>query len=218
AWLGEQAPAAVLVACFPWRIPARLLALAPLGFLNIHPSLLPAYRGPAPLFWQLRAGETRTGVTVHWMDASLDAGDLARQAPVTLPDGATGPELDQLLGGVGAELAAETLAALAAGTQPRTPQPPGGSAQGWPTPADFRLDPGWPARRAYNFLRGVEEWGQPFLLEGTPSTPSHAWRLYRALDWTADGLLPAPVVQEGEVLYIQFTPGVLVALGERAAP
>jgi methionyl-tRNA formyltransferase len=211
AWLAEQAPAVVVVACFPWRIPAKLLSLAPLGFLNVHPSRLPAYRGPVPLFWMLRAGDQEGGVTVHWMDATLDSGDLARQVPVNLPDGATGPELDVRLGEAGGNLLVATLAALAVGKQPRTPQPPSGSYHGWPTSGDFRLETHWPAQRAYNFLRGTEEWGRPYTLEAG----GHNWRLHRAVGWDPAGVLSAPVmVEPGGVLQVQFAPGVVTVQGE----
>jgi methionyl-tRNA formyltransferase len=213
AWLVAQAPAIVAVACFPWRIPPAWLALPPLGFLNVHPSLLPAYRGPVPLFWMRRAGETTGGVTVHWMDTELDTGDLARQVEVAVPDGATGPELDAQLGSAGGDLLAETLAALAAGRQPRTTQPPGGNYQGWPTSADFRLDPAWSARHAYNFMCAAEEWGRPFALEAS----GQAWRIDRALDWDPTGALPTPVVEQaGGVLQVQCSPGIVTATGQAA--
>ncbi|MEZ4558302.1 MAG: formyltransferase family protein [Caldilineaceae bacterium] len=89
--LAAQQADVACVACFPRLLPPSLLAVPRHGFLNMHPSLLPAYRGPAPLFWQLRDGVAKTGVTIHWMDASFDTGALAAQAPVTLPNGAGGP-------------------------------------------------------------------------------------------------------------------------------
>jgi methionyl-tRNA formyltransferase len=206
AWLAAQGAAVGIVACFPRRIPPAWLAQPPLGWLNVHPSLLPAYRGPAPLFWQLRDGTRHTGVTVHFLDAILDTGDLARQQAVALPDGATGPALDRLLGTAGGDLLVETLAALAAGSQPRTPQPPGGSAQPWPIPADFALDPGWTARRSFNFLRGTGEWGRPYTLQAG----GRIYRLQTALGWDAAGVLPAPVVSARDgVLQVQFTPGTV---------
>jgi methionyl-tRNA formyltransferase len=214
AWLRDQAPAVAAVACFPRRIPRDLLALPVHGFLNVHPSLLPAYRGPAPLFWQLRSGEAHTGVTVHWMDATLDTGDLARQAAVALPDGATGPELDALLGAAGGDLLVATLAAHAAGTQSRIPQPPGGSYQPWPAAADFRVETAWSARHAFNFLVGTAEWGRPYTLHAAGQT----WRIQRALEWAPDAVLPAPVVAlPGGRLAVQFRPGVATVLGEVAA-
>jgi methionyl-tRNA formyltransferase len=206
AWLAAQAPAAALVACFPRRIPTALLTIPAHGFLNVHPSGLPAYRGPAPLFWQLRDDVQPLSVTLHWMDAGLDSGDIAAQAALLRPDGATGPELDVRLGALGGDLAA---AALAAGLHDRTPQPPGGSYQSWPDDAAFRLDPTWSARRAYNFLCATAEWGRPYWLDAG----GRRWRVARVLGWDADAVLSAPVVCQDNILQIQFSPGCVSTLG-----
>ena len=95
-FVAKLAPDVACVACFAQRIPPALLAMPRHGFLNVHPSRLPAYRGPAPLFWQWRHGETQTGVTVHWMDERLDTGPIATQSALTLPDGSSGPQADQI--------------------------------------------------------------------------------------------------------------------------
>ncbi|KPV50108.1 hypothetical protein SE17_28890, partial [Kouleothrix aurantiaca] len=90
ATLAALRPDAASVACFPLRLPPALIALPPHGTLNVHPSLLPAHRGPAPLFWAFRAGEDSSGVTIHQMDADLDSGPIVRQARFALPDGMSG--------------------------------------------------------------------------------------------------------------------------------
>jgi methionyl-tRNA formyltransferase len=163
--IASLTPDAACVACFNKRIPADLLALPRHGFLNVHPSLLPHFRGPAPLFWTFRAGVQKTGVTVHFMDAGLDTGDIAAQAPLTLPDGISGLEADEKTAVLGGQLLVETLTRLANGTLTRTTQPPGGSAQPWPQAADFRIPASWSLRRAYNFMRGTAVFGQPFVVE-----------------------------------------------------
>lgn len=199
------------VACFPRRIPSPLLALPRLGFLNLHPSLLPRYRGPAPLFWQLRHGETETGVTVHWMDEELDTGDIARQTALALPDGATGPELDRLLGAAGGRLLASVctgVSAPAGAAAPlRTPQPGSGSYHPWPRPDDFALDPRWSAQRAFNFMRGVSEWRMPF----TIALGAKTFRLSAAQSCDPAATLSDPWRQIGSELLIRFSPGVLRA-------
>ncbi|MCA9873849.1 MAG: hypothetical protein KC441_09345, partial [Anaerolineales bacterium] len=83
-------PDIACVACFDRRIPGGVLAIPRHGFLNVHPSLLPDFRGPAPLFWTFREGIRATGVTVHFMDEGLDTGDIVLQTPLTLPDGISG--------------------------------------------------------------------------------------------------------------------------------
>ena len=102
-----------------------------LGFLNLHPSLLPAYRGPRPVYWQLRH-QAPTGVTVHYMDEGLDTGDVAAQRPVALPPGLSEAQAERRLMLVGLDLLRGILAELAQGIVRRRPQPPGGSTYGFP--------------------------------------------------------------------------------------
>lgn len=207
-WLADQTLDIVCVACFPWRIPDALLALPTYGFLNLHPSLLPAYRGPAPLFWQLRAGCQTGGATVHWMDAKFDTGAIAAQTAVTFPDGATNAELDALCAAAGADLFCAVLQQLGQGVVVRQPQPTGGSYQTWPTPRDFRLEAQWSARHAYNFMRGTDVWQQPY---GMTIAGEELW-LRRALAYEPAAVQDCPLVYNGREVLLQLTPGVLRAL------
>ncbi|MCY3905519.1 MAG: formyltransferase family protein [Caldilineaceae bacterium] len=152
------------VACWHRKIPAGVLGIPSFGFLNVHPSLLPAYRGPQPLFWQFRAGETRTGVTVHWMDAGLDTGDIAARKTVRFADGIRMSEAESKCASAGGRLLAEALEALEQGQLERRSQK-GGSF--FPTPSldDFAVDADWPVRRAFNFVRAAAEYGVPFHIE-----------------------------------------------------
>ncbi|MDH5506134.1 MAG: formyltransferase family protein [Anaerolineae bacterium] len=151
-----------VVACFPRLLPEAWLEATPLGCLNLHPSLLPAYRGPYPMFWQLRAGDTRTGVTLHRMDAGTDTGDIVAQREASWPEGARDLELDRLAASLGADMLIE---ALALEQLPRKPQPNhGASYQGAPTEADRVISLGWAVRRAFNFVRGARAWA-PFWVD-----------------------------------------------------
>jgi len=192
------------MACFTRRVPPALLALPPRGFLNLHPSLLPAYRGPQPLFWQLREGAP-TGATVHYLDTGLDTGDIAAQTAVPLPDGLPGPEAEQRLALAGLALLRGVLDDLAAGVVRRQPQGPG-SYQPAPADADFALSAGWPARRAYNFMRGTADWGKPYPIEVNGRTE---W-LAAADDFT-EAELDRPSVRHGRHIAIRCSPGVLYA-------
>ena len=201
-------PDIVCVACFPWRIPARLLRIPTYGFVNLHPALLPNYRGPAPLFWQLRDGLVHSGVTLHCMADTFDSGAMIAQQPLHLIEGADGPTHDQHYATVAAALLIDFLAALAAERSlESTPQSAGGSAQSWPHAADFTIDRRWSARHAYNFMRGTAEWQQPYsvLVNDRPYT------LTAALGYSATATLPHALVEEGNELAIQFQPGVLYA-------
>jgi methionyl-tRNA formyltransferase len=208
AALAALQPDLACVACFSLRIPPSLLTLPPLGFLNLHPSLLPAYRGPAPLFWIFRQGEYETGVTVHFMNEGLDAGDIALQARVEAPDGISGAAADALYAARGGELLVEAVQRLQNGVLSRQPQPAGGSYHPRPTAADFHITVTWPARRAFNFMRGTVEWNQPYIVEAGEERVT----LRSAVAYTAGGTLDRPLVRRERDVWLQFTPGILHAI------
>lgn len=195
-----------VVACFNRRIPAALLAIPRHGFLNLHPSLLPDYRGPAPLFWQLRDG-AQTGVTVHYMDEGLDTGDIVAQSALPLPGGIAGPEAERALMLAGTNLLRDILADLSRGVIRRRPQPPDGSAQGFPKPADFALSTEWPARRAFSFMRGTAHYGLPYPVVVAGETV----RLAIADHFEPEVGLDRPSVRHGRSILIRFNPGILYA-------
>ncbi len=164
-WLKELALDVVCVACWNGIIPRLVLDIPRYGFMNVHPSLLPAYRGPFPLFWQFREGEAETGVTLHWMNAGLDMGDIAAQREIQFEDGIRGAEAEALCARSGGDLLAEVLGRLSRGDVVRRPQPSGGTYFPAPTLGDFTLESSWHPRRAFNFMRATAEWGTPFSLE-----------------------------------------------------
>ncbi len=207
-------PDVICVACFPQIFPRAVLDLPPFGCLNLHPSLLPAYRGPAPLFWQFRQGETHTGVTVHFMDEGADTGDIVLQRLVEFPDGISGAEADRRCASVGAELMIEAVELLARGECPRQAQadvpsrgdvPPERLYQPWPTRADFEIPTDWPARRAFNFMRGAEEWGVPFEIRAG----ADRLQARRAIGFSPGERLEKEWSQVGEEMWIQFLDGVV---------
>ena len=155
----------LLVACFPQRVPQSLLNRATIAALNIHPSRLPAYRGPAPLFWQLKDGMREIGVTVHHMTSQIDAGDIVSQTDVALPAGISGPAADELLSSVGAEM---LLATIQGGDFTGRLQAGPESYQSWPRAEDWSVPTSWPVLHAFNFMRGMAEWGQSFKLLAHP--------------------------------------------------
>ncbi len=207
--LAALQPAVICVACWPQRLPRVLLDLPPLGCLNLHPSLLPAYRGPGPGFWVLRNGERYTGATVHLMNEDLDTGDILLQTAFEIPEGITSAALEQRCSEIGAPLLAQAVRALAAGTAARTPQPTEGSSYySWPKDEDFGVPVTRPARWAYNFIRGVADWGGPLeLLIG-----AERFSVRQALDYQPGALLGQPYRREGAELWAQCAPGVLHVL------
>jgi methionyl-tRNA formyltransferase len=100
---------------FPWRIPADALAAPRLGIVNGHPSLLPRYRGPIPVAWAVRNGDTEIGLTYHLMDEQFDTGNMLAQAAIPLGDEWSFEELNSKLAAAAFELVPVALGRLAAG-------------------------------------------------------------------------------------------------------
>ena len=178
------------------------------GFLNVHPSLLPRYRGPYPLFWMLRNGDRCFGATIHFMNDQLDTGDIAAQAEVDLPDGLSGAEIDSTLSHYGAELLLTVLHQQKKNRLVRRAQPPGGSYYPTPQASDFVIDAAWSARHAFNFIRGTNEWQCTYPIE----LAGQHFTLKQALFYSQSEVLDQTYQRLGEQIDIQFSPGVLRAL------
>jgi len=115
-------PDAIIVVGYGRIIPQWMLDLPPLGNLNLHASLLPKYRGAAPIQWAIANGETVTGVTTMRIDAGLDTGDILQQHELAIAPDDTAETLAPRLASIGAELMVETLRAVEAGSIHPRPQ------------------------------------------------------------------------------------------------
>jgi methionyl-tRNA formyltransferase len=205
--LHELKPDVACVACFSQILPLSILSLPPLGFLNLHPSWLPEYRGPVPLFWTLRHGKQETGITVQFMTETADTGDIVVQAPVRLPDGISGSEAERLCAAAGAPLLVDTIRRLHGGDCPRQSQGEGGSYYPMPSAADFQIPLTWSARHAFNFIRGTEEWGRPYPVV----VGDERILLSSAIGFRHHGELGRTITRAGKQVWLQFNPGVLQA-------
>lgn len=115
-------PELIVVAAYGRILPDEILSYPPRGCINVHSSLLPAYRGAAPINWAILNGDAQTGVTIMHMATELDAGDIISQAATDIGERETAEELTARLAQIGGELLVETVARIAAGTATRTPQ------------------------------------------------------------------------------------------------
>lgn len=141
---------------FRFMIPEGVLRLAPRGALNLHGSLLPRYRGRAPVNWVLVNGETETGVSLHYMVAKPDAGDLVAQERVEIAFDDTARTLYRKLENAAERLLDRTLPLLREERAPAVQMNLAeGSYFGGRTPEDGRFDWEWPALRIYNLVRAV---------------------------------------------------------------
>jgi methionyl-tRNA formyltransferase len=137
-------------------LPEAVLRTAPLGAYNLHGSLLPAYRGRAPVNWMLVNGEREAGVTLHHMVARADAGDIVGQRSIAIDDNDTALTLYRKLVPLSVALLTEMHPLIVAGRAPRRAQDLSrGSYFGRRRPEDGRIDWRWPARRIFNLVRAV---------------------------------------------------------------
>src|SRR6202048_3100523 len=116
AHLRAFAPDVIVIIAYGQIIPARLLDIPKLGWLNLHASLLPKYRGAAPIHWAIASGETRTGNTTMRIDAGMDTGEMLLQKDLPIRLDETTPELAERLSEAGGPLMVETLRGLRDGT------------------------------------------------------------------------------------------------------
>ncbi|HKQ61459.1 MAG TPA: methionyl-tRNA formyltransferase, partial [Candidatus Polarisedimenticolaceae bacterium] len=159
AALRSAAPELLVVVAYGRILSDAVLELAPRGAINLHFSLLPRYRGAAPVQWALARGETTTGVSTMRIVSRLDAGDVLLQRAVPIAAGEHAPALEQRLAAIGAELLVATLAGLARGELRGTPQD---EAQATYAPllhrADGELDPTLAAPLLEGHVRGFDPW------------------------------------------------------------
>lgn len=170
---GEEAPDLGVVVAFGMILPPEVLAWPRHGCLNIHFSLLPRWRGAAPVERAIMAGDPVTGVTIMQMDAGLDTGPIITQKSIDLADDATGGETTEQLAALAADVAPEVVGEWVEGRAAARPQPEEGATYAPRlTPADRRVDPSSGVVEARNRVRalaprpGAQIWigGQPFKL------------------------------------------------------
>lgn len=118
----ELAPEVIVVAAFGQILPKALLEIPPYGCINVHGSLLPKYRGAAPIQYSIIDGEQETGITIMYMDVGIDTGDMILQSSLPIAKDETGGSLFDKMAQLGADLLLEALDQLEAGTAVRIPQ------------------------------------------------------------------------------------------------
>ncbi len=153
------APEAIVVVAYGRIIPPWMLALPPLGNVNLHGSLLPKYRGAAPIQWAIANGEQMTGVSTMLLEEGLDTGPVLEQLQISIPPEATAAELFPQLAASGAPLVLSTLAGLARGTLQPQPQD---HAEATHAPIltrnDGHISFTRPAQVIYDRWRGFQPW------------------------------------------------------------
>jgi len=163
--LEAERPEALVVVAYGRILPEAVLGVARLGSVNLHFSLLPRYRGAAPVQRALVNGDTVTGVTTMLMSAGMDEGDVLLQREVGVEPGEHAPSLGRRLASVGAALVVETIEGLGRGTLDRRPQDAAVATYAPPlVTGDGHADPASPARAIEGLVRGLDPWPGVWLL------------------------------------------------------
>lgn len=158
-YLRELMPELIVVAAYGRLLPEDFLNLPLHGCINVHSSLLPKYRGAAPINWAILNGETETGVTIMHMAPELDTGDIIAQASTTIGSNETAPELFARLAVLGGELLTAVVAEIAAGKAPRRPQDPASATYAPMLSRELSpLEWSRPAQELHNQVRGLLPW------------------------------------------------------------
>lgn len=204
AQLRALEPDVIVVAAYGKLLPQALLDIPKKAIINVHSSLLPQYRGAAPINWAVLNGDRETGVTIQYMAHELDAGDilLAKSTPID-PEEDAGALYDRLAV-LGGEAASEALALLERGEAPRTPQVYGpqyqyaGLLSREMSPLDWRR----PARELVNQVRGLIPWPC-----ATTDVAGVVWKVFRAHAGPETGKAPGTILSADQN-------GVAVACGD----
>ena len=227
---------AVVIIAYGQIIPKPLLAIPRLGWINLHASLLPKYRGAAPIQWAVANGETITGNTTMRIDAGMDTGEMLLQEEMRIGPDETSPELAARLAEAGAPLMAETLRGVAKGDLPGRPQD---HSKATLAPMlkreDGRIEWSRTSAEIYNRMRGFAPWpgaytefrgqtchlwGKPVLEEKTDATPGTLLagkETFRVVCGAGSLLEISSVKQEGrkQISAGEFLRGARVLAGEK---
>ena len=196
------APDLIVVVAFGQILSKEILSLPPLGCINVHASLLPRYRGAAPMQWAIMRGEKATGVTTMFMDEGLDTGDMLMRETLPITQAMTAAELHDAMMKLGADVLEKTLFSLSEGTLKRTPQDDALSTYAPLLDKEVgRIDWKKSAQEIHDLVRGLNSWpGAYTMLEGQKFK---IWRT-RLAEGTAE---------PGEIVSVTKQ-GLLVGTGE----
>lgn len=218
AWIvgNASAPAAVklverervdvlVVAFFNQLLKPAVLGAARYGAVNLHPSLLPSYRGPAPLFWTYRDGAAESGLTVHRVAAGEDDGDVLAKSVVPVPFGMPGEDLVDTLAEHAERSLVSVLEAIDRGAAGDRQDASRATRAPRPTDADLLVDASLGARRAFHFVRGVGRWNQ--LVVDVAGTRV---RVVDAVELDTERRVPGEVALVGDTVCLGCEDGVVM--------
>ncbi len=188
--------------CFPYRVERNIISIPSKGFINLHPSLLPANRGPDPIFWSLYYGDRETGVTVHKVTEELDEGPVILQQKVTIPVGTRYLELEDVCARIGADLLEAALANIDT-LIPMEQNKELATYNPLPKSEHLVVSTDWTAERSFRFLRGIEGIWLPRISGVFGSIP-----VLKALEYTQEPMAEE-IRSEDSTVLIRFQDGAV---------
>ena len=205
--LKDLKPDLCVTAAFGQILSQEILDIPTIGTVNVHSSLLPKYRGSAPINWAIMEGETITGVTTMMTDKGLDTGDILLKKEVEILPGETAEELTARLAPIGAELLMETIHALEAGNCPREKQNEA-EASYFPMLKKEMGEIDWnlPAEKIVNLVRGLTPWPGTVFSWGDNETVK-VWKAETAEN---------PGMEPGKIIAADAKQGLVIAAGQDA--
>jgi len=210
--LRQRAPDLIVVVAYGQILPQAILDIPRFGCLNVHTSLLPKYRGAAPIQWAIFNGETETGVSIMKMDAGLDTGDIVNETRTPIADTDNAQTLHDRLAKLGADLLVRTLPDYIAGRVTTRPQPGEGASYARKiSREDGRIEWSRPAREIANQIRAFTPWPGAFTHYTSDNAQARLLKIWSAAE--DSGLRTA---RPGEVLEAGKA-GIVVACGEHAS-
>lgn len=181
-------------------LPEVVWAMPPLGTFNLHGSLLPQYRGAAPINWAIINGETETGVTTFFLQQEIDTGDLILQKRIAIDDSDNAGTIHDRLMAIGAQAVVETVDCIIAGNAPKTPQPQGVALK--PAPKIFketcRIDWAQSCNHIFNFVRGLSPYPAAWSVLHAADTAIDVKLFDVTRDHTAHTLPVGRIVSDGK--------------------
>lgn len=204
-------PEVGIVVAFGQILAPAILTIPPHGMINVHASLLPRYRGPAPINWAIIRGEKETGITTIFMDAGVDTGDIILQKAIAIGPDATAGQLEAELAELGAQVLVRTMDLVGRGEAPRRPQLGEPSYAPLVNRYQARIDWTQPAAAVVNLVRGMNP--RPGAYTTWQGQPLKIWRAAVTGMWSE--LPPGTVVQaDASLLGVATGSGEVLAIVE----
>jgi methionyl-tRNA formyltransferase len=206
--LARFRPDVIVVASFPKIIPAEILAAPRLGALNMHMSLLPRHRGPDPLFWTYWNDDLDAGITIHWMNERVDAGDIIAQQAMRLQRGTPSRETYMRLTAIGVDLLARVLNQVTSGRAPRATQDDAlATYESAVDVANARIPfAEWPAERVWHVLSGLGDQFNKLLVNPAGERLAHG---RATAHWLTSDNEPGRIVASGTGYELHCRDGIV---------